>query len=132
MWAMLAAPLIAGNDIRSMSAATKAILTNADVIAVDQDPLGIQGRLVATPGTNLQVWSKTLGGHERARGGAVQPRHRRRASITVRWSEIGIPTGDATVRDLWSPHRPRHVQRHLHRGVRARHGVMMLKIASTP
>ncbi|HXU63245.1 MAG TPA: glycoside hydrolase family 27 protein, partial [Polyangia bacterium] len=43
MWAMLAAPLIAGNDIRSMSATTKAILTNPDVIAVDQDPLGKQG-----------------------------------------------------------------------------------------
>ena len=49
MWAMLAAPLIAGNDIRSMTAATQAILTNADVIAVDQDPLGIQGQIVATP-----------------------------------------------------------------------------------
>jgi alpha-galactosidase len=43
MWAILAAPLIAGNDLRSMSAATKATLTNSDVIAVDQDPLGIQG-----------------------------------------------------------------------------------------
>ena len=60
MWAILAAPLIAGNDLRSMSATTKATLTNTEVIAVDQDPLGNQGRLVATPGTNLQVWSKTL------------------------------------------------------------------------
>ena len=62
MWAILAAPLIAGNDLRSMSAATKATLTNSEVIAVDQDPMGVQGRLVASPGTNLQVWSKTLSG----------------------------------------------------------------------
>jgi hypothetical protein len=53
-------PLLAGNDLRSMSAATKTILTNTEVIAVDQDPLGAQGTLVATPQSGLQVWSKPL------------------------------------------------------------------------
>src|SRR5262249_19297424 len=43
LWAMLAAPLIAGNDIRSMSEATRAILTNTEVVAVDQDPLVARG-----------------------------------------------------------------------------------------
>ena len=43
LWCMMAAPLILGNDVRDMSDATKAILTNKEVIAVDQDPLGIQG-----------------------------------------------------------------------------------------
>jgi hypothetical protein len=44
LWAMLAAPLIAGNDLSKMDADTLRILTNKDVIAVDQDPLGQQGR----------------------------------------------------------------------------------------
>jgi len=43
LWAMLAAPLIAGNDLRNMSKDTISILTNPEVIAVDQDPLGRQG-----------------------------------------------------------------------------------------
>jgi alpha-galactosidase len=101
MWAILAAPLIAGNDIRSMSAATKTILTNAEVIAVDQDALGQQGRLVATPATNLQVWSKTLSGTNR-RAVVLLNRTGGSASITVQWTTLGLPSGNATVRDLWS------------------------------
>src|SRR5262249_42047922 len=53
LWAIMAAPLIAGNDIRSMSAATRDILINAEIIAVDQDPLGIQGRMLSAPGATL-------------------------------------------------------------------------------
>jgi alpha-galactosidase len=51
MWCMMAAPLITGNDLSTMSATTKAILTNREVIAVDQDALGKQGRVVAGAGT---------------------------------------------------------------------------------
>ena len=100
MWAMLAAPLLAGNDLRSMSSATRTVLTNTDVIAVDQDPLGAQGKLVATPATNLQVWSKTLSGTN-ARAVALLNRTSASASITVPWSALGLPAGSATVRDLW-------------------------------
>jgi alpha-galactosidase len=101
MWAIMAAPLIAGNDLRNMSAATKATLTNSEVIAVDQDPLGIQGRLVASQGANLQVWSKTLSGTN-TRAVALLNRGTTTASITVQWSALGIPTGTAAVRDLWT------------------------------
>jgi alpha-galactosidase len=55
MWAIMAAPLIAGNDLRSMSQATSDILTNSEVIAVDQDPAGIQGTRVVDNG-DLEVW----------------------------------------------------------------------------
>jgi alpha-galactosidase len=59
MWCMLAAPLLAGNDLRTMSAETKAILTNREVIAVDQDPLGIQGwRYLDDAG--LELWFRPL------------------------------------------------------------------------
>jgi alpha-galactosidase len=59
MWAMLAAPLIAGNDVRSMSAPTARTLTNAGVIAVDQDRLGIQGFRYRAEGA-LEIWFKSL------------------------------------------------------------------------
>jgi alpha-galactosidase len=100
MWAMLAAPLLAGNDLRSMSAATTAILTNAEVVAVDQDPLGMQGTLVATPQTGLQVWSKPLSGGN-VRAVALLNRNATAASITVTFAQIGLPNAQASVRDLW-------------------------------
>ena len=60
MWAMLAAPLIAGNDVREMSKPIREILTNREVIAVNQDSLGVQGwAYQATPG-GLEVWFKPL------------------------------------------------------------------------
>jgi alpha-galactosidase len=99
LWAMLAAPLIAGNDLTSMSAATKAILTNAEVIAVDQDPLGNQAKVVATPQNGLQVWSKTLRGN--ARAVALFNRNGSAASITVSFADVGFSGGQVTVRDLW-------------------------------
>jgi len=59
LWAMLAAPLIAGNDLRNMTPEIRDILTNKEVIAVDQDPLGRQGRRV-WKGGDLEVWGKQL------------------------------------------------------------------------
>src|SRR5512143_1805231 len=91
MGAMFAAPLIAGNDLTSMSAATKAILTNAEVIAVDQDPLGAQGTLVATPQAGLQVWSKTLSNN--ARAVALFNRNASAANITVTFAQVGFASG---------------------------------------
>jgi alpha-galactosidase len=98
-WALFAAPLMAGNDIRSMSKETHDILTNREVIAVDQDPLGIQGRRVRDRGT-LEVWMKPLADGSRAvilfnRGTETAP-------VAARWEDIGLfPEGQAVVRDLW-------------------------------
>jgi alpha-galactosidase len=129
MWAILAAPLIAGNDLRSMSAATKATLTNSEVIAVDQDPLGSQGRKVASPGTNLEVWSKTLTGTN-VRAVALLNRGSGSASITVQWSALGIPAGAATVRDLWSHTDLGSFTGSYTASSVPSHGVVMLKVAS--
>ncbi len=63
MWCMLAAPLIAGNDIRKLSDGTKNILTNKEVIAVDQDSLGIQG-FKHSSGDSVEVWFKPLQNNE--------------------------------------------------------------------
>ena len=59
MWCILAAPLMAGNDIRDMSPGIQDILTNKEVIAVDQDVLGKQGRKVQDDG-DFEVWAKEL------------------------------------------------------------------------
>ena len=131
MWSILAAPLIAGNDVRSMSGTTLGILTNKDVVAIDQDPLGTQGRLVATPATNLQVWSKTLSGAS-SRAVVLLNRTGSSASITATWSALGLPPGNATVRDLWS-----HVDLGTFNGSYTANGVpshdvAMLKITSSP
>jgi alpha-galactosidase len=63
MWCMLAAPLIAGNDIRKLTGETKNILTNKEVIAVDQDSLGIQGFKYSS-GDSVEVWFKPLQNNE--------------------------------------------------------------------
>ncbi|MGO4779760.1 glycoside hydrolase family 27 protein, partial [Lysobacter sp. 2RAB21] len=65
LWALMAAPLLAGNDIASMDKATGEILLNREVIAVDQDPLGVQGRRVRDDG-DLEAWSKPLADGGRA------------------------------------------------------------------
>jgi len=132
MWAILAAPLIAGNDLRSMSAATRTTLTNSEVIAVDQDPLGMQGRLVATPADNLQIWSKTLSGTNTRAVALLNRNAAGTAAITVPWTALGIPAGAATVRDLWT-----HTDLGSFTGAYTAaavpaHGAVMLRIASAP
>jgi len=131
MWAIMAAPLITGNDLTKMSAATKATLTNAEVIAVDQDPLGKQGRVVATPGSNLEVWSKEMSGTN-TRAVALFNRGSASASITVQWSQLGLPAGAASVRDLWEAKDLGASTGSYTAANVPSHGVVMLKIVSAP
>lgn len=97
MWCMVAAPLISGNDLRNMTPEIIKILTNKEVIAIDQDPLGKQGKRVRDDG-NLEVWCKELSGNKRAV--ALLNRSDFAADITVNWKEIGRK-GNLKVRDLW-------------------------------
>ena len=98
LWSMLAAPLLAGNDLRNMPASIAAILMNKEVIAVDQDALGKQGTRAWQSGTQ-EIWTRELAGGDRAV--AVFNRGADRATVTVKWSELGMkaPKG---VRDLWA------------------------------
>ncbi len=88
MWAMFSAPLLAGNDIANMSADTKEILLNKEVIAIDQDPLGQQGRRVKKTG-DLEVWSKQL--QDGGRAVVLLNRGPAAAKISVAWTDIGYP-----------------------------------------
>jgi alpha-galactosidase len=100
LWAIMAAPLIAGNDLRTMSEETRAMLTNPEVIVVDQDALGIQGIKVSDDGAGLQVWFKPLQGSG-ARAVALVNRSDAEALISADWNAIGLAAGPASVRDLW-------------------------------
>jgi alpha-galactosidase len=100
LWAIMAAPLMAGNDLRHMSEETKSILLNSEVIAIDQDPLGVQGRIIIDRGYGGQVWMKPLADGSRAV--AFLNATAKELELYVRWSQIGIPAGPARVRDLWA------------------------------
>lgn len=100
MWAMLAAPLMAGNDLRAMSESTRAILTNSDVIAVDQDPLGEQGVRISDDGDH-EVWRKRLAGGDRAV--VFLNRGETPAMMSADAAQLDLP-GDAPLayEDLWT------------------------------
>jgi alpha-galactosidase len=97
LWCMLAAPLMAGNDLRNMPAATKDLLTNREVIALDQDPLGKQGYRVSIV-NDLEVFVKPLSDGDTAvcffnRG--PEPK-----TLSIQWKDYGIH-GDLAIRNIW-------------------------------
>jgi alpha-galactosidase len=98
MWCLLAAPLITGNDLAHTSQETLDILTNPEVIAVDQDAAGSQGRSVWQEGP-LSVWAKRLADGSWAVGlvnFGESPN-----TITARFRDIGAPDS-LEIRDLWA------------------------------
>jgi alpha-galactosidase len=100
MWALFAAPLIAGNDMAHMTPEISEILLNKDVIAIDQDPMGIQGHRVHKDG-DLEVWSKQLA--DGGRAVVLLNRSDKSATISADWRDLGYPaTLPASVRDLWA------------------------------
>jgi alpha-galactosidase len=100
LWAMMASPLMAGNDVAHMDETTRSILLNRDVIAIDQDKLGVQGRRVWKDGDS-EVWVKPLSGGARA----LLLFNRADAPATIRATadQLGWPAAvRARVRDLWA------------------------------
>jgi alpha-galactosidase len=100
LWAILAAPLIAGNDLRDMAPEIRGILTNQEVIAVNQDALGRQASRVSKQG-DLEVWTKPI--KDGGRAVLLLNRGTNEAEITARWTVLGYPEHlSAMVRDLWT------------------------------
>ncbi len=128
LWAMLAAPLIAGNDLRHMSRAALAILTNRDVIAVDQDRLGRQGYRVWRSGRKLdqdrEIWMKPLAGG--AVAVALFNRGSKAAAITVHWSQLGLQP-PLRARNLWT-HKNLRLPRPTFTATVPSHGVILLRV----
>ncbi|GGU26138.1 NPCBM/NEW2 domain-containing protein [Lentzea flava] len=100
LWAIMAAPLLIGSDLRKVNQDTFTILENKDVIAVDQDKLGVQGKRIRTTGkTGVDVIVKPLANGDKAvalfnKSGSTQ-------TISTSLSEIGM-SGPAVLKDLWT------------------------------
>ena len=102
LWAILSAPLIAGNDLRTMTAETKAILANAAVIAVDQDPLGLQGvRVAEDNGFVPEIYAKPLA-LPGARAVVLFNRAPDTEGVDLSLDDVLLAPGSATVKDLWA------------------------------
>jgi alpha-galactosidase len=99
VWSILSAPLLAGNDLSTMDSATRDILTNPELIALDQDPLGLQAAVVRSQ-NGIDVLAKPLEGCG-ARGAVLWNRGDAAGAITLRWSDLWLAPGTATVKDLW-------------------------------
>ena len=100
LFALMAAPLIAGNDIRTMTQPIASILTNTEVLAIDQDVAGQQGFKIKDTSAGLQVWMRKLAAPG-SRAVILFNRSATSASMSVNWADIGL-TGSATARDLWT------------------------------
>jgi len=124
LWAMLAAPLVAGNDVRSMTPEIHDILTNKEVIAIDQDTLGKAAHRASKDG-DTEVWLRPLSGG--AHAVALFNRGAAEAHMEVKWESLALP-GNLQVRDLWA---------HKNLGLKGRgfdasvpaHGVVLLRVS---
>ncbi|MFZ0636341.1 MAG: glycoside hydrolase family 27 protein [Candidatus Acidiferrales bacterium] len=98
LWAILAAPLLAGNDLSKMSAETVALLTNREVIAIDQDSAGKQGDRFAAEGP-MEIWVRPLADGSKAVG--LFNRHSEPVAMKADFRELGFE-GTVKVRDIWA------------------------------
>jgi alpha-galactosidase len=123
LWSILAAPLFAGNDLTKMNATTLGILTNPEVIAVDQDPAGLQGHRAWQEGP-LEIWVKPLSGDSQAVG--LFNRKEYPTTITLNLKDVGI-LKPMNVRDLWAQKDLGRFKGSFMATVPA-HGVVMIKL----
>jgi len=98
LWALLSAPLLAGNDLRTVAPEILSILANRDVIAIDQDPLGRQARRVKSDG-DVEIWARPLAGRAHAVG--VFNRGDATAHVTIRCEDLRL-CGGYHMRDVWA------------------------------
>lgn len=98
LWSLLAAPLLLGCDLTRIDAVTLALLTNTEMLAINQDHLGLQGRRAWTDGA-VEAWTKPLADDALAIG--VFNRGDRSRAIELDWQRLGLPPAP-TVRDVWN------------------------------
>lgn len=123
LWCILAAPLITGNNLATMDDETRGILTNPEIIAIDQDPLGIQGHRIRQEGP-LEVWMKPLKDGSTAvglfnRGWGAMP-------VSVNFRDVGLGNS-AVVRDLWTRKALGAFQEN-YTAVVPQHGVVLIQV----
>ena len=129
LWSMLAAPLLAGNDLRTMTPEILAILTNREVIAIDQDSLGRQATRAwastDSAASRTEIWTRPL-----ANGAYAVAAFNRGASdapVDIDFAKLGIDVRGARVRDLWG-HREVTADGTHYAATVPSHGVVMLRV----
>ena len=125
LWSLLSAPLLIGGDLTTLDSFSLSILTNDEVIAVDQDPLGRAATQVSQQ-DKLSVWVKELEDGSRAVG--FFNLNDSELTVGAKWSDLGL-TGKRQVRDLWRQKDLGNFDGEFHALV-APHGVVLVRIAS--
>ena len=98
LWAVLAAPMLLGSDMARLDPLTLDLLTNEEVLAVNQDPLGKQGRRVKADESGREVWVREL--EDGTRAVALFNRGAEAARVELRFVDLGLE-GEQAVRDIW-------------------------------
>lgn len=130
IWALVKAPLLIGCDVRSIDKTTLELLSNEEVIAVNQDKLGVQGRKVKKQG-DLEVWAGPLSGKRVAL--ILWNRSGSPSKITAYWSDLGLkPSTLLNARDLWAHSTQYHVKGQLSASVESHAVKMYVLTAATP
>jgi alpha-galactosidase len=123
LWCLLASPLLIGCDMTQLDDFTLGLLTNDEVIEVNQDPLGRQARRIARD-ENVEVWAKDMEDGSKAVG--LFNRGEFENAVTVNWADLGL-TGKQAVRDLWRQQDLGQFQSSFGTTV-ARHGVTLVRV----
>ena len=123
LWCLLASPLLIGCDMTQLDDFTLGLLTNDEVIEVNQDPLGKQAHRISKD-ENVEVWAKDMEDGSKAVG--LFNRGEFENSVTVKWSDLGI-SGKQIVRDLWRQQDAGAFADSFTVKV-ARHGVMLIRV----
>jgi alpha-galactosidase len=123
LWAILASPLLAGNDLSQMTPATVAILTNKDVVAIDQDALGKQGDRVTATGP-FEVWAKPL--QDGSQAVALFNRGEDAETMELPYSAVSVASG-YKARDVWG--KKDFALGESYSTMVPKHGVVLLRIS---
>ncbi len=123
LWSILAAPLLAGNDLRNLTQSTKDILLNREVIAIDQDPAGMQGTRLSQSGAQ-EIWTKPLAGGAVAAG--LFNRGPAPTTIALRLADLKL-SGKVRAKDLWA-HQDVKFKKGVFETTIPSHGVVLLRI----
>jgi alpha-galactosidase len=123
LWALASAPLLAGNDLRKMSDATRSILLNEEVIAIDQDPLGKQASPLESG--NVETWLKSLSDGGVAVG--IVNLDDAPAVVTVKAGDLGLNGEVRLARDLWK-HQNVQFTNGKYSSIVSGHGILLLRV----
>jgi len=123
LWSILAAPLLAGNDLRMMTPEIRSILMNREVIAIDQDPLGKQGQRLSKSG-DVEIWSRPLA--DGAVAAAIFNRGEAQAQVSLKLADLGAGL-KGKARDLWAARNVKF-KNGVYTTTVPRHGVVLLKV----